>query len=90
MRKVFLTIWAAICTVWVSTASTCLAFASEALTEQSDTAAKVLLTMDVFQKVCLIIVIIVAALVLLFYIAKMILKKLHVPLEQKENDDARK
>ena len=46
--------------------------------------------MDVFQKVCLIIVIIVAALVLLFYIAKMILKKLHVPLEQKENDDERK
>ena len=73
-------IWAAICSVGASTASILTVHATE---QGADVAESVNLmtTMDVLQKVCVVIIIIAAVLLLAFYIAKMILKKMHVPPE---------
>ncbi len=81
MKKIFLTVWAAMCTVWASIAGTCLAFAEEHTTKA---AQQVLFTMDVFKTVCLVIVITAVALFVVFYIAKAVLKKLHVAPDEKE------
>ena len=43
-------------------------------------------TMDVLQKVCLVIVMIVVVFIFGFYIAKLVLKKMHVPPEDKKPD----
>ncbi len=45
-----------------------------------------MLAMDVLQKVCLIIVITVVVLFLAFYVAKTVLKKMHVAPEEKDRD----
>jgi hypothetical protein len=67
-------------------AGSSIALASEAATEQTDQAAGVLLTMDILQKVSLGIVITAVVLFLLFYIAKAVLKRLHVAPEEKEEE----
>ena len=84
MKKVLLTAWATACTLWASIASTCLARASEQTNAVTENAEKVLLTMDVLQTVCLVIVITAVVLFLLFYIAKAVLKRLHDAPEDKE------
>lgn len=90
MKKICLTVWAAICTVWASTAGTWLALASEQTDRAADKAEQVLLTMDVFQTVCLIIVISAVVLFVAFYIAKAVLKKMHVaPGEQDEENQTK-
>ena len=86
MKKILLGTWAAICTVWASTAVSSIALASEAATEQTDQAAGVLLTMDILQKVSLGIGITAVVLFLIFYIVKAVLKKLHVVPEEKEEE----
>lgn len=83
-------IWAVICTIWASTASTLTAYATEQGAENAGRAARFMLTMDVLQKVCLVIVIVIAVLILAFYIVKTVLKKLHVPPEEKHSDDPEK
>ena len=52
--------------------------------EPASRAAKVMLTMDVLQKVCLGIVITAVVLFLIFYIVKAVLKKLHAAPEDNE------
>jgi ammonia channel protein AmtB len=47
-------------------------------------AAKVMLTMDVLQRICLGIVITAVVLFLIFYIVKAVLKKLHAAPEENE------
>ena len=86
MKKILLTVWAAICTLWASMAGSSIALASEAATEQTDQAAGVLLTMDILQKVSLGIVITAVVLFLIFYIVKAVLKKLLVASEEKEEE----
>ena len=84
MKKIFLTAWAAICTGWAGIGGSLYAFAEE----QTERAAKVMLTMDVLQKVCLGIVITAVVLLLIFRIAKAVLKKLHVvPVEKGQKND---
>ena len=85
MKHGMMKIWAAICTVWASTASTLTAFAAEQGTDAAE-AADLMSTMDVLQKVSGVIIIIAAVLIMGFYVVKMILKKLHVPPEQKQNE----
>ena len=85
MRK----FWAAICTVWASTASTLTAFAAEQGTEVAES-ANLMSTMDVLQKISLVIIIIAAVLIMGFYVVKMILKKMHVPPEEKQNEPEQK
>ena len=46
-----------------------------------------MMTMDVLQKVCLVIVVIVAVAVLAFYVVKMVLKKLYVHEEEPKQDE---
>ncbi len=82
LKKIFLIVWTAICAVWATTACTMLVFAEE----PAGRAAKVMLTMDVLQTVCLIIVIAAAILVLAFYVVKLVLKKLHVAPEDKDQE----
>ncbi len=73
-------ILATVCAIWVSMAGTLTAFATEQGTEPLERGASgFMLTMDVLQKVCLVIVIIVAVAVLAFYAVKLVLKKLYVP-----------
>lgn len=84
MKKILLGTWAAICTVWASTAVRSIALASEAATEQTDQAAGVLLTMDILQKVSLGIVIAAVVLFLIFYIVKAVLKRLLAAPEENE------
>ena len=43
-------------------------------------------TMDALQKVSIVIIIIAAVLLLAFYIAKMVLRKMHVPPEVKPEE----
>lgn len=86
MKKILLTAWAAICTLWASMAGSSIALASEAATEQTDQAAGVLLTMDILQKVSLGIVITAVVLFLIFYIVKAVLKRLHIAPEEKEEE----
>ena len=81
-------IWAAICAVWISMAGTQAVFATEQGTEPVDRAASgFMMTMDVLQKVCLVIVVIVAVAVLAFYVVKMVLKKLYVHEEEPKQDE---
>jgi ammonia channel protein AmtB len=54
--------------------------------EPAGRAAKVMLTMDVLQRICLGIVITAVVLFLIFYIVKAVLKKLHVAPEEKEEE----
>ena len=82
-------ILAAICTVLVSMASKVSmlsAYATEQGTESAGDASGFMLTMDVLQKVCLVIVVAVAVLVLAFYVVKLVLKKMHVPPEEKTEE----
>ena len=90
MKKICLTVWAAICTVWASTAGTWPALASEQTDRAADKAEQVLLTMDVFQTVCLIIVISAVVLFVAFYIAKAVLKKMHVAPEEQDEENQTK
>lgn len=52
--------------------------------EPAGRAAKVMLTMDVLQRICLGIVITAVVLFLIFYIIKAVLKKLNAASEDKE------
>lgn len=66
-------------------ASTLSAYAAEQGTEAAE-AADLMSTMDVLQKISLVIIIIAAVLIMGFYVVKMILKKMHVPPEVKPEE----
>lgn len=83
-KSIFKKIWAAVCTVWVGMTGTLVAFATEQTTQTPSGAERVTMTMDVLQKVSLIIVIAVAVLIFAFYLAKMVLKKMYVAPEENE------
>lgn len=79
-------IWASICAIWISMAGTLTAFATEQGTDAADVGSGFMVTMDILQKVCLVIVVIVVIIAVGFYAAKMILKKLSVPQEEKKDN----
>ena len=79
-KSIFKKIWAVVCTAGASTAGTLLAFAGE----QAEGQSKLMLSMDVIQTVSLILVITVAVVILALYVAKMVLKKMHVAPEEEE------
>ncbi len=85
MKHGMMKIWAAICTVWASTASTLSAYAAEQGTDAVES-ANLMSTMDVLQKISLVIIIIAAVLIMGFYVVKMILMKMHVPPEVKPEE----
>ena len=78
-------IWGAICSVWASTASILTVHATEQGTE-AGSASGLMSTMDALQKVSIVIIIIAAVLLLAFYIAKIVLRKMHVPPEVKPEE----
>ena len=82
MKQKMLILWGVCCSACTSVWGILEAYATEASTEPMGRAAKVMLTMDVLQKICLWIVIGVAAIVLAFYVLKLILKKIHVPPQE--------
>ncbi len=86
MRHMLRKFWAALSFIWISTASTLCAYAAEQGTEAPGGPPGLLSTMDVLQKVCLVIVMIVVVFIFGFYIAKLVLKKMHVPPEDKKPD----
>lgn len=73
--------------IWVSTISTLYVYATEEGPEQAGTAFDLFTIMDVLQKVCIGIVIAVVVVIFGFYVAKLVLKKLHVPPEEKQPDE---
>ena len=84
MKNRLLIVWATICTGLAGIAGSLCVFAEE----PAGRAAKVMLTMDVLQRICLGIVITAVVLFLIFYIVKAVLKKLHVvPVEKGEEND---
>lgn len=87
MKRVFLTVWAAVCALCGSMAGVCLASASEQTSTAAENAEKVLLTMDVFQTVSLVIVITAVVLFVAFYAVKAVLKKLHVEPENRDREE---
>ena len=82
MKNRLLIVWATICTGLAGMAGSFCVFAEE----PADRAAKVMLTMDVLQRICLGIVITAVVLFLIFYIVKAVLKKLHVAPAEKEEE----
>lgn len=80
MKNRLLIVWATICTGLAGMAGSLCVFAEE----PAGRAAKVMLTMDVLQRICLGIVITAVVLFLIFYIVKAVLKKLLVAPEEKE------
>lgn len=88
MKNYVRKIWAAVCAIWISMITTLTVFATEQGTEPLERGASgFMLTMDVLQKVCLVIVIVVAVAVLAFYAVKLVLKKLYVPEEEQKQDE---
>ena len=84
MKNRLLIVWAIICTGLAGIAGSLCVFAEE----PAGRAAKVMLTMDVLQRICLGIVITAVVLFLMFYIVKAVLKKLLVaPAEKGEEQD---
>lgn len=84
MKNRLLIVWATICTGLAGMAGSLCVFAKEPVGR----AAKVMLTMDMLQRICLGIVIAAVVLFLIFYIVKAVLKKLHVaPAEKGEEQD---
>lgn len=84
MKNRLLIVWATICTGLAGMAGSLCVFAGE----PAGRAAKVMLTMDVLQRICLGIVITAVVLFLIFYIAKAVLKRLLVvPAEKGEEQD---
>lgn len=79
-------IWAIVCAILVVVSGTISVYATEQGTEAVEQASAFLRTMDVLQKVCLIIVLIVAVLMLAFYVLKMILRTMHVPPQEKDKE----
>ncbi|MBQ2255637.1 MAG: hypothetical protein IIW17_04795 [Clostridia bacterium] len=84
MKKIFWAVWTAVCTVWVSMVCTCPISASEQMSRATE---RVLFTMDVYQTVCIIIVITAIVLFVAFHIAKAVLKKMLVSPDDKDEDD---
>ena len=80
MKNRLLIVWATICTGLAGMAGSLCVFAEQ----PADRAAKVMLTMDVLQRICLGIVITAVVLFLIFYIVKAVLKKLHAAPEENE------
>lgn len=86
MKKDLRTVWTAICTAITATAGTLCTYAAEQGTEPLSRAARANQILDVIQKVSLWILIVAVSLFVCWYAVKVILKKMHVPPEQKEKD----
>lgn len=86
MKKDLRTVWTAICAAITAAWGTVGAFAAEQGAEPLSRAARANQIMDVIQKVSLWILIVAVALFVCWYAVKVILKKIHVPPEQKEED----
>lgn len=86
MKHRMIQTWAAICAVWASMLGTVSVYATEQVTEAVQEVSPFLHVMDVMQKVCLVIVIAVAVIMLAFYVFKMILKSMHVPPQEKDKE----
>ena len=82
-KSMIKTLWAAISACALGAMGTLVAFAGE---QETAEAGRVLATMDVLQKVSLIVVITVAVAVFIFYAVKMVLKKMYVAPEEDEKN----
>ena len=86
LKKIFLAAWTAVCTAWICIAGTLPLLASEQASETAENTEKMLLTMDILQTVCIVIVITAVLLFVAFYILKAVLKKMHVAPTWQEQD----
>ena len=81
MNKSMKAIWMTVCAALTSTACTLSVFASEA----AEDTPMIFVTLDVLQKVFLMILIAAVVLLLVFYVVKAVLKKLYVEPENKDD-----
>lgn len=86
LTKIMKGILTTVSTVCAAAWGAFFAYATEEGSEVTGRAADFMFGMDVLQKICLVIVIVVAVAVLGFYLIKMILKKMHVPPEDKSKE----
>lgn len=87
MKQMLRKLWVVLSMILVSTSGTLCVYATEQGPEQAGAASDLFTIMDVLQKVCIGIVIAVVVVIFCFYVAKLVLKKLHVPPEEKQPDE---
>lgn len=87
MKRVIKTVYTGVSTACIALACTFGAVATEQAEPSASRMARAMDIMDIVQKVSLWVLIIVISLVAVWYLAKMILRHIHVPPEQ--TDDAK-
>lgn len=84
MRTAITTAWKTICTAWIALSGTLCVYATEQSTEPATRASQMLDIIDAIQKVCLWIVIVAVTVFIAWYVIKRVLRRMHVPPEEKE------